>query len=81
MDQRPSAGLQPASSCPRLSAVGSADALSFPIEPAFSKLRRLYESAGHRVIESMWQNTQTLLDAITPSDARGFFGHCGYKTL
>jgi transposase len=48
-----------------------------PIEPAFSKLRRLYESAGHRVIESLWQNTQALLDAITPSDARGFFGHCG----
>lgn len=49
-----------------------------PIENAFSKLRRLYESAGHRTIDALWRNTQTLLDAITPSDARGFFRHCGY---
>ena len=50
-----------------------------PIENAFSKLRRLYESAGHRTIDAMWRNTQALLEAITPSDARGFFRHCGYK--
>ena len=49
-----------------------------PIENAFSKLRRLYESAGHRTIDTMWRNTQMLLDAITPSDAMGFFKHAGY---
>lgn len=50
-----------------------------PIENAFSKLRRLYESAGHGTIDALWRNTQALLDAITPSDARGFFKHAGYK--
>jgi len=50
-----------------------------PIENAFSKLRRLYESAGHRTIDALWRNTQVMLDAITPSDARGFFKNAGYK--
>lgn len=50
-----------------------------PIENAFSKLRRLYESAGHRTVNAMWRDTQALLDAITPSDARGFFANCGYQ--
>ena len=49
-----------------------------PIENAFSKLRRLYESAGHRTIDTLWRNIQGLLDAITPSDARGFFANAGY---
>jgi transposase len=50
-----------------------------PIENAFSKLRQLYESAGHRTIDALWRSTQGLLDAITPSDARGFFKHAGNK--
>lgn len=49
------------------------------IENAFSKLRRLYESAGHRTIQAMRRNTQVLLDAITPSDAKGFFRNAGYQ--
>lgn len=50
-----------------------------PIENAFSKLRRCFESAGHRTVDALWRKTQSLLDAITPSDAQGFFRHCGYQ--
>jgi len=50
-----------------------------PIELAFSKLRRLYESAGHRTIDALWQDTQRLLDLIRQMDAEGFFRHCGYQ--
>ena len=49
-----------------------------PIEPAFSKLRQLLRSAGHRVREALWENMQPMLDRITSSDAAGFFRHCGY---
>ena len=49
-----------------------------PIELAFSKLKQLMRSAKHRVVDTLWQHTQPLLDAITPSDARGYFRHCGY---
>jgi transposase len=49
-----------------------------PIEPAFSKTRRLYESAGHRTIDALWRDSQRILDLISPADARGFFRHCGY---
>ena len=49
-----------------------------PIEPAFSKLRRLYQSAAHRTLANLWGDTQRMLDAITPQDAQGFFRHCGY---
>lgn len=50
-----------------------------PIEPAFSKLRRLFQSAAHRTIDALWRHTQPILDAITQSDAAGYFRHCGYK--
>lgn len=50
-----------------------------PIEPAFSKLRRLYQSAAHRTLQNLWGDTQRMLDAITPQDAQGFFRHCGYR--
>jgi len=49
-----------------------------PIEPAFSKLRRLYQSAAHRTVQALWGGTQRLFEAITPGDALGFFSHCGY---
>lgn len=49
-----------------------------PIELAFSKLKQLMRSAKHRLVEPLWRDTQRMLDAITPSDAGGFFRHCGY---
>jgi transposase len=49
-----------------------------PIEPAFSKLKGLMRSAGHRSVDALWSDMQRILDRITPRDARGFFRHCGY---
>ena len=49
-----------------------------PIEPAFSKLKQLLRSAGHRTREALWNHMQPLLNRVTPSDAAGFFRHCGY---
>lgn len=49
-----------------------------PIENAFSKIKGLLRSAGHRVQKTLWSDTQRMLDAITVSDAEGFFRHCGY---
>ncbi|MEM6392399.1 MAG: IS630 family transposase [Planctomycetota bacterium] len=49
-----------------------------PIELAFSKLKAMMRSAGYRAVEALWSDTQRMLDAITPSDAAGFFKHCGY---
>lgn len=49
-----------------------------PIELAFSKLKQLMRSAKHRLVDALWQDTQRMLDAVTPRDAQGFFRHCGY---
>ena len=49
-----------------------------PIELAFSKVKQLMRSARHRRIDALWHDTQRMLDAVTPSDAAGFFRHCGY---
>ncbi|MEM6552625.1 MAG: IS630 family transposase [Planctomycetota bacterium] len=49
-----------------------------PIELAFSKLKALMRSAEHRAVDALWSDTQRILDAVTPSDATGFFQHCGY---
>jgi transposase len=50
-----------------------------PIEMAFSKLKQLLRSAGHRTDEALWADAQRMLDRITPDDANGFFTHCGYR--
>lgn len=49
-----------------------------PIENAFSKIKQLLRSAGHRTLAALWGDMQRMLDQITPSDAAGFFRHCGY---
>ena len=49
-----------------------------PIENAFSKLKQLMRSAEHRTRDGLWNDTQRMLDQITPNDANGFFRHCGY---
>ena len=49
-----------------------------PIELAFSKLKQLMRSAQHRLVQPLWQDTQRMLDAITPTDASHFLRHCGY---
>lgn len=49
-----------------------------PIEPAFSKLKQLMRSAGHRVMMGLWEDVQRMLDRISAKDSAGFFRHCGY---
>jgi transposase len=49
-----------------------------PIEPAWSKLKTLLRGVGARTTEALQAALTTLVDAITPSDARGYFRHCGY---
>ena len=49
-----------------------------PIENAFSKLKQLLRSAGHRQAKALWADVQRMLDLITSGDAEGYFKHCGY---
>jgi transposase len=51
-----------------------------PIEQAFSKLKGLLRKSGARNREALVEAMGAALDAITVGDARGFFGHCGYRT-
>ena len=49
-----------------------------PIEEAFSKLEALLRRVRARTKETLVEAIGLALDAITPEDARGRFGHCGY---
>jgi transposase len=49
-----------------------------PIEPAWSKLKTLLRGVGARTTEALHVALATLVDAITATDARGYFRHCGY---
>jgi transposase len=50
-----------------------------PIEPAFSKIKQLLRSLALRLSDDLWDQMQSVLEAITPSDATNFFRHCGYS--
>jgi len=52
-----------------------------PIEEAFSKLKALLRKAGARTREALLEAMGRALDAVTASDARGFFEHRGYRPL
>ena len=49
-----------------------------PIEEAFSKVKGLLRTAAARTHEALVAAIWAALAAITPSDARGYFSHCGY---
>jgi transposase len=49
-----------------------------PIEPCWSKLKTLLRAAQARTREALDAAIQQVLAAVTPSDARGWFSHCGY---
>jgi transposase len=49
-----------------------------PIEEAFSKVKTLLRTAAARTHEALVEAIWAALAAITPSDARGYFTHCGY---
>jgi transposase len=52
-----------------------------PIEEAFSKLKARLREAAARTHEALAAAVWAGLQAITPSDARGYFTHCGYPPL
>jgi transposase len=52
-----------------------------PIEEAFSKMKDLLRKAEARSTEALLEAIGAALSAITDRDARGFFEHCGYRTM
>ena len=50
-----------------------------PIEEAFSKIKGLLGKAEGRTRGALIEALGWALDAVTAGDARGFFGHCGYR--
>ncbi len=52
-----------------------------PIEEAFSKVKALLRRAEARTREELVAVLGRALDAVTPEDARGFLGHCGYRRV
>ena len=49
-----------------------------PIEMAFSKIKTALRRAGARTRETLEDAMCLAIDSITPSDAAGYFRHCGY---
>lgn len=52
-----------------------------PIEQAFSKIKGLLRNAGARSREALIEAMGRALDAVSARDVRGFFEHCGYRTV
>ena len=52
-----------------------------PIEQAFGKLKASLRRAEARTFEALIGAMERALDAITNSDASGFFRHRGHRTL
>jgi transposase len=52
-----------------------------PIEEAFSKLKALLRKAEARTRGALLEAMGRALDAVSVSDARGFFEHRGYRPL
>jgi len=51
-----------------------------PIEPIWSKVKRLLRSAAARTVEALHDAFGTAMAAVTPADIHGCFRHCGYAT-
>lgn len=49
-----------------------------PIEMVFSKIKQLLRSLACRTRDALWNAMQSVLDAVTPSDALNCFRRCGY---
>lgn len=49
-----------------------------PIEMVFSKIKQLLRSMACRTSKALWGAMQSVLDAVTPTDAANCFAHCGY---
>jgi transposase len=51
-----------------------------PIEQAFAKVKGLLRKAEARTREALVEAMGRALSAVSARDARGFFGHCGYRS-
>ena len=49
-----------------------------PIEPCWSKVKALLRAKAARTIAALDEALGPVLDAVTATDARGFFRGCGY---
>ena len=49
-----------------------------PIEMIFSKIKQLLRGWAARTRDALWKPMQSILDAVTPSDAANCFRHAGY---
>ena len=49
-----------------------------PIEMIFAKIKQGLRSLACRTREALWNQIQSVLDRVTPSDAAHCFTHCGY---
>jgi transposase len=50
-----------------------------PIEQAFSKIKNILRKLGGRTHEALLEAMEEALCKVTPSDAAGWFDHCGYQ--
>ena len=50
-----------------------------PIEQVFSKIKNILRKLGARTHETLLEAMEVALSKVTPADAAGWFGHCGYQ--
>jgi transposase len=50
-----------------------------PIEQAFSKIKNILRKLGARTHEALLEAMEEALCKVTPAEAAGWFGHCGYE--
>ena len=51
-----------------------------PIEMVFSKIKQLLRTLACRTKDGLWRSMQSVLDAVTPTDALNCYRHAGYAT-
>ncbi len=51
-----------------------------PVEQAFPKVKNLMRRAKARTLQALFEAATQAIRAVTGEDARGYFGHCDYKT-
>jgi transposase len=49
-----------------------------PIELAFAKVKERLRAAAERTLDGLFTATSVAIDAISATDARGFYAHCGF---
>lgn len=49
-----------------------------PIENMWSKVKAILRTTAARTFDTVIDAVARALDAITPEDCEGYFGHCGY---